>query len=231
MKELLLVFPGHLGKDSGAVTHSQDMFGKETEQEERYINLQQAISFVLASRLAPSLNYPKIVKLVVPQYVRRTMLCGGLIDVYDYQKDTLTLEDRVVLANSLDADVIEIHNNSAPFEASGFESLCFCKEDGSGKVSESFIISSKIQETVASLLKCKIRGTKPIYDYKTKAYIDRELYILKAVKNNAVITESGFMSNKKDIGNIDVDLDGYNEQMGVAMWLGYKEAIKNMTNS
>ena len=68
----------------------------------------------------------------------------------------------------------------------------------------------------------KIRNIKPIYDYANQKYIDREIFLLKSTKNNCVLTESGFMSNEKDLANIDVDLDSYNEQMGASIWLGYR---------
>lgn len=48
MKDKLLVIPGHLGKDSGAVAEPSDQivgdFGSPTSEKECWINLQQVIT-------------------------------------------------------------------------------------------------------------------------------------------------------------------------------------------
>lgn len=229
MRDLLLVIPGHLGKDVGATAAlKSDGIGSHLfsntlgMQEERWINLQQAIGFCLAHALSDIKNDLKVL-LVIPNNNDGFFYDKGLIKVHNFNKDVFTLKDRVDLANSMDADVIEFHNNSAPFTASGFETLCFSKEDDMGNLSESFMACEYINNSVQKNMNTKIRGTKPIYDNIKKEYIDREIFLLKSVKNISIITESGFMSSKTDLSNIDVDLDSYNEQMGASIWLGYRD--------
>lgn len=228
MRSLLLVIPGHLGKDVGATATlksdgdgSPSFLGKL--QEERWINLQQAIGFCLAHSLSP-LRIELDVRLVIPNNKDQQFFDKGLIKVYDVCKSVFGLTDRVELANRLNADVIEIHNNAAPFAASGFETMCFAKEDATGKITESYQIADAIMKSAQKNMSAKVRGTKPIYDHKKKQYIEREIYILKSTLNNCVITEAGFLSNTGDLNNIDVDLDGYNEMIGASIWLGYQEA-------
>jgi N-acetylmuramoyl-L-alanine amidase len=232
VQRLLLVIPGHLGKDVGATaTLKSDGDGSPSFtsvlQEERWINLQQAISFCIAHKMS-SLKTELKVMLVVPNNQKLKIFDKGMIDVYDFKKDYFGLEDRVKLANDLNADVIEFHNNSAPFAADGFETLCFAKTDPSGSLSEGFRIAESILNQAGALVGCKKRSVKPIYSHELKKFIDREIYIIKNVKNNCVITEAGFMSSNKDLTNIDVDLDGYNEQIGAAIWSGYEAVYKQI---
>lgn len=233
MKKLLLVIPGHLGKDVGATaTLESDGDGSFSfytlkMQEERWINLQQAIGFCLGYALS---DLQKIlqVRLVLPKNSDLGFYDNGLINIYDFQKSVFSLEDRVKLANELDADVIEIHNNSAEFQASGFETLCFSKEDKNGKITESYGICEEIMNSIKNNMKIKIRNINPIYDYKQQKYIGRQIYLLKNVKNNCIITEGGFISNKKELRLLDVDLDSYNEQMGACIWIGYSNYFKKI---
>lgn len=229
MRSLLLVIPGHLGKDLGATATldsdgvgSQLFFNELGMQQERWINLQQSIGFCLAWSLSP-LRDKADVRLVVPDNSELKIYTGGMIKILDAKREVFTLKDRVDLANSMDADVIEIHNNSAPFKASGFETLCFSRENRFGETTESYQICQDIHESVVSNMRVKDRGIKPIYDYRSSKYIEREIYLLKNTKGNAIITEAGFMSSKDDLSLIDVDLDGYNEQIGACIWLGYQK--------
>lgn len=228
MKRILLVIPGHLGKDVGATaTLSSDGVGSlssfvATMQEERWINLQQAISFCVAHATS-DLKTELDVRLVVPSNKDLGIYGGGLIRLHDMNKEYFGLEDRVKLANDLDADVIEFHNNSAPFAASGFESLCFTKENSKGIISEGYLLCQEITESMKNNMKIKVREIKPIFDSKKNVYVDREIFIIKNVKNMCIITEAGFMSDKNELNKIDVDLDGYNEMIGASIWMGYRE--------
>lgn len=227
MKKLLLIIPGHLGKDTGATaTLASDGVGSLSSfvvqmQEERWINLQQAISFCIAHATSDLKNEVEV-RLVVPSNAQLGIY-GGLIKIHDMNKEYFGLEDRVKLANDLDADVIEFHNNAAPFAASGFESLCFTKENSKGIISEGYLLCQEITNSMKNNMKMKVRDIKPIFDSQKNSYIDREIYIIKNCKNMCIITESGFMTDKKELSLLDVDLDGYNEQIGASIWLGYKE--------
>jgi N-acetylmuramoyl-L-alanine amidase len=231
MKSLLLVIPGHLGKDVGA-TATLDSDGDGTPsflgklQEERWINLQQAIGFCVAHSSSVIRDLLDV-RLVLPKSVG--FFKGGPVGVLEHRGETLTLQDRVDLINGMDADAIEIHNNAAPFSASGFESLCFCRENKIGSLSESYQIASVINNSVMRGMGAKIRGVKPIFDHSRNVYVDREIFILKSVKNNCVITEGGFLSSPSDLANIDVDLDGYNEMMGASIFMGYAEIFSRLT--
>lgn len=233
MKKMLLVIPGHLGKDVGAsATLESDGGGSPSFlgilQEERWINLQQAIGFCIA-HASSSLNSLLDVRLVLPRNSPLGFYKTGLINVLEFKNEVFTLQDRVNLINSMDADAIEIHNNAAPFSANGFESLCFCKENKNGVISESYRSAEFINNSVKKNMNAKIRGVKPIFNFSQNKYIDREIFILKSTNNNCIITEGGFLSDKNDLSNIDVDLDGYNEMMGASIFLGYKEAFLNIT--
>lgn len=228
MKKILLIIPGHLGKDTGATaTLESDGNGSLSTfvaqmQEERWINLQQAISFCVAHATSDLKNTLEV-RLVIPSNKLLGIFESGLIKVHDFGKEYFGIEDRVKLANDLNADVIEFHNNAAPFAASGFESLCFTKEDKNGIIAEGYLLCQEITNSMKNNMKIKTRDIKPIFDSKMNKYIDREIYIIKNVKNMCIITEAGFMSDKKEMSNLDVDLDGYNEQVGASIWMGYRE--------
>lgn len=225
MKQLLLAIPGHLGKDVGA-TATLDSDGNGSPsfvtkmQEERWINLQQAIGFCLAWGLS-DLSSELEVRLVVPKNIGFKMFGDGIIKIHEVDTEVFTLQQRVDLVNSLDADVIEFHNNAAPFVASGFEALVY------SRYAESFLIAKQITESVATRLKAKTRSITTIYDEDLNKFTGRKIFLLEKTKNNAIITEGGFMTNKGDLENIDLDLDGFNEQLGASIWLGYQKYILN----
>lgn len=221
MRPTLLVVPGHLGKDVGATATlpSDTSPGGplvDSMQQERWINLQQAVSACVAAAVAPATGVRA--RLVVPLGV--DVHEGGMVDVLRYPRAFFGLEDRVRLANELEADVVEVHNNAAPFAASGFETLCFSRTDAAGAVSESYRLADAIMQQATDRLRVKARGVKPIYDRVQGRYVEREIYILKAVKHTCVITEAGFLTDRGDLSRVDADLDGYNEQVGAAIWLG-----------
>jgi len=214
MKKTLLIIPGHLGKDTGAVV---ELDGKTIE--ERWVNLQQCIGFCIAHESSIYKNLVDV-KLVVPNGEVK----GGLIDVLNVNKGYFNLIDRANLANEMDADVIEIHNNFASFRAKGAEVLCYSLTDKDGKYSDGALIAEKIL-TELQKLGIKYRGVKPIYDREKKEYVGRQLYLLRKTKNMALITEAGFMSNPEEIKLLDIDLDAWNEQIGALIWSGYIKHI------
>ena len=222
MKDVLLVIPGHLGKDSGA-TASYDGGGTVSiSVEERYVNLQQAIGLCLAHSVSP-LKASKKVVLALPRQQGIEFYKNGLINVYVHDREYFGLTDRVALANDIDADVIELHSNSAEFSASGFEVLCY-SENSNGVESKSYILSRNVMRSVKDNLNFKIRRIATSVD-KDGNLVGRDLYILKNTRNSAIITESAFMSDPNEIKLLDVDLDGFNEQMGAAIWLGYQRTV------
>lgn len=235
MRRLLLVIPGHLGKDVGATaTLESDGDGSPSFlarlQEERWMNLQQCIGFCLAHALSDIKNDLEV-RLVIPKNIGFEMYDKGMIKIHKVETEIFSLQQRVNLVNNLNADVIEFHNNAAPFKASGMETLCFSKKDSKGSTSESFLISENILSSVVKNMNWKNRGVKPIFDRDQNKYIEREIFLLKSTNNNAIITEVGFLSDKKDLENIDVDLDSFNEQIGAAIWLGYRESFLQLKNN
>src|SRR4030043_938607 len=110
MKSLLII-PGHLGRDSGAIGN---------DQREDRINLQQAIS-VCTCLYAMDFGIPFF--LVVPKNTVHSIA----IKIIEMSVP-LTITNKILLANESCSGVVEIHNNSADNkEATGFEILCFSK--------------------------------------------------------------------------------------------------------
>lgn len=202
IKDTILIVPGHLGKDSGAISGNQ---------EERYINLQQSISVCIAAKAAGYNN----IKLVVPN----GEVSGYLIDVVNVKDDNFSIADRIKLANDMNAVMIEIHNNSASFAASGSEILCFSKYDKNENLTQGYELGQNILENFKKM-GFRNRGVKPIFDRKINSFIGRKLPILMKIRKTSIIVEGGFMSNKEDLDKIDVDIDGINEQIGLAIFLG-----------
>ena len=223
MKLHLLVMAGHLGKDSGAIANNGDSLCTSM-QEERWINLQQALGFVLAHAANP---FRKLVNvtLVVPKGIIAT----PLIDI-DAVEEPLSLDKRVALANEMDADVIEIHNNAAPYVADGCEALCFSKYNRSGNLTESYILASNIVDEISLRLGIRKRGVFSSYDMQKEKYIGRPLHLLSATRNAAVITEAAFLTNRDELNKIDIDLDGYNETIGLCIWRAWAKTLVSTTD-
>jgi len=137
----------------------------------------------------------------------------------------VSLSRRTDIANFNDARVVSIHCNAVSNpNASGTEVWCFSKEDASGTLSEGYRLSSAIVNEI-SALGLKNRGVKAIYDRKEKKYIDRPLWILKNSVNTAVLIECGFISNPEDAAGLDIDLDGFNERLAVAIFKGINNTL------
>lgn len=203
----LLIIPGHIGKDSGAVI--------ENEQEQ-YINLQQAISTCCATKLFDKYND---ISLVVPKDIGH----WKLINVIEVDLP-FTINKRISLANSMNANVIEIHNNASNNQqACGSEVLCFSQYNESGTLNIGYLTGQNILKHLEKL-GLKNRGVKPIYDRFKNIYIGRKLPMLINTRQTSIIVETGFMSNKNELSKLDVDLDGFNEQVGLAIALGIKDS-------
>ena len=197
MNSQLLVIPGHLGKDSGAIA--------PCGEQERWINLQQAISFCVAAEAAQT---EKNVVLVVPN----GEVIPYNIRVLNMKDRYFGLYDRINLANGLNADVLELHNNSSDdITAHGAEVLCWSDSPDS----DGFVLGSEILKELKRL-RLKIRGVK----------VRKDLLLIKKTRNTSVIVETGFLSNPEDFKKIDVDIDGFNEQVGLALWKGYINACR-----
>ena len=187
----LVIDPGHGGEDPGAVN-------AELNLRESDINL----------------NVCLILKAIFdthPEYEVKMTRTGDV---------SLNLNGRTLLTNGLNAKLVSVHCNAAAKPgAQGVEAWCFSEEDGSGRVSEGYRLASSIANEVATL-GLKNRGPKAIYDRKTKQYIFRPLWILRKSIRPAVIVECGFVSNPEDAAKLDVDLDGFNERVAVALFRG-----------
>ena len=218
MKNTILVMPGHLGKDTGAISPHEDT-GSDTPcvapSQERWINLQQVIGFAVAHTASCLRKHVKACIAVPTDIYARADLAGISIT-----HGISSIASRVALANQLDADVIEIHNNAAQFNARGCEALCFSMKSNTGGISDSFRLATNTVEEI-SKMGLKSRGVFPSYDRDKRQYVGRNLYLLRATKNAAVITEAGFLTSGKDMGGLDVDLDGFNEFVGLCIWRGW----------
>ena len=203
-----LITVGHLGKDTGAVSpyDADDATGIKIQQEERWVNLQQVLGF-MAAYLGDSGKKPDI-KLAIPKGVIKNLCLGtALIEVDD---DNFSLSDRVKLANNLGRSIIEFHNNSAAFKAFGAEVICYSER------SSGFRLGTEIMNTLEKH-GMKNRGVK------TLAELGRDLTLIKDTAKVAIILEGGFLSDSRDMTNIDVDLDFYNEQYGVLIYQALKK--------
>jgi N-acetylmuramoyl-L-alanine amidase len=137
----------------------------------------------------------------------------------------LSLSARTDLSNSNQAKIVSIHCNavSSP-QAHGTEVWCFSKEDRSGNLSEGYRLASSLVKEI-SALGLKNRGVKPIYDRKARQYIARPLWILRKSIHTAVLIECGFISNPEEAAKLDIDLDGFNERLAVAIFKGIDKVL------
>lgn len=207
-----LITVGHLGKDAGALSPygADDGTGIQIAQEERWVNLQQVIGFMCAY-LGDSGLKPDI-KLAIPKgYITNLALGDSVIEIDD---DCFSLTDRVNLANIMKRSIIEFHNNSAPFKAFGAEVICYSKK------SKGYLLGQSIMNQFETH-GMKNRGVKTIDE------LGRELALISKTDVVAIILEGGFLSDKRDATNIDVDLDMYNEQYGVLAYRGVREFWKS----
>lgn len=217
MKDKLLVIPGHLGKDPGAVAAPSDQivgdFGPPTSEQECWINLQQAIGFCIAWAASELCTRVQI-SLVVPNGEVKP----GLIDVID-MKDPgkFTLGERIALANRLDSDILEIHNNASASPLAHGSEICVYRKMRGSKLSENTVIARAMLEELGKL-GLRSRGVKERPD----------LDLLRLTKNLALISEAAFISNPRELQALDVDLDGFNESVGLALWLGYSKIYKKI---
>jgi N-acetylmuramoyl-L-alanine amidase len=179
------------------------------EQEERWINTQQVIG-MLCAYLADTGPKPDI-KFAVPtgQFERLVPETQGDAGCIIEVGDSFSLTARYKLANSLGRWLIEFHNNSAPFTASGAEVIAYSKSSGGYGLGESVMRELK----GAGM---KDRGVK------TMKELGRELTLLKKTAKPCIILEGGFLSSGKDMKGLDVDLDSYNEQYGVLVYRAVK---------
>jgi len=217
MKDKLLIIPGHLGKDTGAIGKpSEDIvgdFGPPTSEKECWINLQQAIGFCIAWA-ASDLCTRVQVTLVVPNGEVKP----GLIDVIDMKgPKKFTLEKRVLLANSLSADMVELHQNAFSSSVVQGSEICVYRKFRRGKLSENTIVARAMLEELEKL-GLQSRGVKERPD----------LYSLRKTKHLSFVVESGFISNPRELRLLDVDCDGFNESVGLALWQGYSKAYKKL---
>ncbi len=206
-----LITVGHLGKDTGAVSpyDADDASGIEIQQQERWVNLQQVIGFMTAY-LGDGGEKPDI-KLAIPKgYIKDLCLGTALIEVDD---DYFSLGDRVKLANNLGRSIIEFHNNSANFKAWGAEVICYNKK------SKGYALGEAIMHNLVSA-GMKNRGVKTLEE------LGRNLTLIADTDEIAIILEGGFLSDTRDMTNIDVDLDMYNEQYGVLVYQAVRDYWK-----
>jgi N-acetylmuramoyl-L-alanine amidase len=207
-----LITVGHLGKDTGAVSpfDADDEAGIEMQQQERWINLQQVLGF-MSAYLGDGGEKPDI-KLAIPKgYIKNLCMDHALIEVDD---DNFSLKDRVDLANKLGRNLIEFHNNSAGFKAFGAEVICYSERSAGHTLGK--LIMAQLE-----LAGMKNRGVKTLEE------LGRDLYLIRKTAKVAIILEGGFLSDKRDATNIDVDLDFYNEQYGVLVY----QAVRTFWNS
>lgn len=137
----------------------------------------------------------------------------------------LSLSARTDLANRNQAKIVSIHCNAvSDLTVHGTEVWCFSKEDKAGNISEGYHLASSILEELTPLV-LKNRGVKTIYDWKTKQYTARPLWILRKSINTAVLVECGFVSNQEEASKLDIDLDGFNERLAVAIFKGIDKIL------
>ena len=134
---------------------------------------------------------------------------------------TAEINEVSTVANDMDADLIEVHNNAAPFRAHGSEVLIYSDTNEHGRESLSHQLGGNILSSIGQSIGFMVRGIVSSYDRQEKTWTGRKLPILYRTKNTAIITEAGFLTNESDLDKIDVDLDGMNEQIGAAMYLGF----------
>lgn len=201
----LFVMVGHLGKDSGAaIAPGEEPYNGDNvcypHQDEVWANLQQAYGFMLGSVLDPADN----LKVV---FVSPNGVCEKLIfPVLDYEGN-FSLQARADLANHHDAYVVEIHNNANTNPSiSGAEMYCHAGTEAGAWASH----------ILAELQKSGI---------KTRSIMGGDkLYMVRNCKRACLITEAGYVSHRESARKLDVDMDGYNEQVGAVMWKGFKRA-------
>lgn len=190
MKYLITI--GHLGKDTGAVSPYDADGDSVALQEERYVNAQQ-VNGALAASLLTSLD----VMFAAPLGHFNTLCDERIIET----AERFSLSDRVELANDTGRMLIEFHNNSAAFNASGAEAIAW------SRASAGYAIGAAIMAELAAG-GIKNRGVK------TCAELGRTLTILQKTRGPSLILEGGFLSSQRDMQGIDVDLDGFNETYG-----------------
>lgn len=125
----------------------------------------------------------------------------------------LSLEDRVKIANDVNADIfISIHCNAASsYKANGIESLYYPGSD-KGK-----ILAKEIQNTIIDKLNRTDRGIKTRPD----------LFVLKYTSMPTVLVECGFITNAEERKLITADR--YRNDIAAAIFYGvgeYYEKIK-----
>lgn len=145
---------------------------------------------------------------------------------------SLPLRSRTDIANSLDSRLISVHCNAASNEgASGTEVWCFSDlapvydAETAPSESEGHKMAAAIAENV-SQLGIVNRGAKQIYDRDKREYVYRKLHILVGSKHPAVLVECGFLSNTGDASKLDIDADGFNEQVAVALFKGIDSVLR-----
>jgi N-acetylmuramoyl-L-alanine amidase len=196
----LLIDPGHGGQDLGAFMSLSNY--------EKNINLN--ISQVLEAIL---LSHPEEYDV---DMTRRT-------DVF------LSLQSRVNKANKENRKLISIHCNAVSNSSiHGEEVFCFShKEIRKGAigdvhpvVTEGYALALAIVNSIHNDLGLKNRGAKAIYDNIKGEYVYKNLFVIRKTVNPAVLIECGFLTNADDVNGLDIDLDGFNERMALAIFRG-----------
>lgn len=212
-----LITIGHLGKDVGAVS-PYDSDESLLPQQERYINKQQVIGCLIAY-LADESKKPNI-KFAIPKTNDKNELIYLAEDLNGNDSCIIevdgkfNLEDRYNLANNLDRWLIEFHNNATRSQASGAEIICYNKR------SKGYDLGCYVLQSITKSGFIRNRGVK------TQKDINRNLAILTNTVNPAIILEGGFLTNRNEILNLDVDLDGFNDQYGLLVYRGIKKYWK-----
>ena len=183
---IVVVDAGHGGKDPGAIapkSMATDFFEKD-------VNLDIAL---LLKKIFDTDENMKV------YYTRVT-------DVYP------SLQDRVDLANEVEADLfLSIHNNAFLESYTGTETLYFPSEISSTLTSKG--LADIYQKKVVEYTGSNDRGLK-----------DREnLFVLKHTTMPAVIVEVGYLTNMNDLANLKNP--DFLQKVATALYMGTQEAF------
>jgi N-acetylmuramoyl-L-alanine amidase len=202
----ILIDPGHGGHDSGAVVSTGAGFLAEKD-----INLNVALILEAIFRTHGD---------------RYDVGLSRKADVY------VPLQTRTWIANREKAYLLSIHCNAVTDpQAHGTEVWSFAKyahlnkqptiEPGKQEyivLSQGYMWARTVGQEIAKETGLKWRPRKYIYDREKGEYIDRKLYILRKTTKPAILVECGFLTNPDESEGLDIDLDGFNENIAVAIF-------------
>ena len=187
---VLVIDPGHGGKDPGAVNPGLDL-----RESDANLTLARKVRDLLGG---------------VPEW--------EVVMTRD-DDEFVSLEGRTSKANRVDLPLVSIHCNAAGPKASGTEVWCYAMKDRAGKTSAGARLADEIQKQLVRL-GLKDRKVKAIYSRTLSRYVYRRLWILRKTKRPAVIIECLFITNPDDARFLKDDPPGSLDRVAMAIARG-----------